>query len=222
MIYNKDYREIITGLDKSNTLIVTDPPYNIGWKYDTYKDSLSEEDYTNMFIPFKGYKFVVIHYIEHIIKYIVPVMGCPEKCVQWVYNSSLKRQHRTIAFFNCTPDLSKVTQKYKNLKDKRILSQIAKGKTGCRIYDWWQINLVKNVSSEKEDYYNQIPEEIISNIIKTTADKNDTIFEPFMGSGTTPAVASKLGFNYIATDISEKAFNITKNRLSKIENNLFA
>ena len=39
-----------------------------------------------------------------------------------------------------------------------------------------------------------------------------------MGSGTTPAVASKLGYKYIATDISEKAYNITKNRLSKIQN----
>ena len=42
-----------------------------------------------------------------------------------------------------------------------------------------------------------------------------------MGSGTTLAVASKLGFKYIGCDISKKAFNITKQRLSKIENNLF-
>ncbi len=222
MIYNKDYREIITGLDKSNTLIITDPPYNVGWKYDTYKDSLSEEDYTNMFIPFKGYKFVVIHYIEHIIKYIVPVMGCPEKCVQWVYNTQMKKQHRTIAWFNCSPDFSKVKQPYKSLNDKRIIKAMQNGSEGTNLYDWWNINIVKNVSKEKEDYFNQIPEQIISNIIKITAKDTDTIFEPFMGSGTTPAVASKLGFDYVATDISEKAYNITKNRLSKIENNLFA
>ena len=43
-----------------------------------------------------------------------------------------------------------------------------------------------------------------------------------MGSGTTPAVASKLGYKYIATDISTNAYNITKNRLGEIENNLFA
>ncbi len=52
--------------------------------------------------------------------------------------------------------------------------------------------------------------------------KDDLVLDNFMGSGTTPAVASKLGFDYVATDISEKAYNITKNRLSKIENNLFA
>ena len=43
-----------------------------------------------------------------------------------------------------------------------------------------------------------------------------------MGSGTTLAVASKLGIEYIGTDISEKAYKITKERLNKIENNLFA
>lgn len=222
MILQKDYREVITGLDKDNTLIVTDPPYNVGWKYDAYKDDLSEEDYTAMFIPFKGYRFVVIHYIEHIIKYIVPIMGCPSKCVQWVYNSSLKKQHRTIAWFNCTPDFTKVKQPYKNLADKRIQKMLVNGSEGAKLYDWWNINIVKNISKEKEDYYNQIPEEVIGNIIKLTASDTDTIFDPFMGSGTTPSVASKLGFKYIATDISKKAYNISKNRLNKIENNLFS
>ena len=220
MIYNKDYREILKTLDKENTLIITDPPYNVGWKYDTYKDSLSEEEYANLFMYFQGYKFVVIHYIEDIIKYIVPYMGVPTKVVQWVYNSHLAKQHRSIAFFNCKPDFSKVLQPHKNLNDKRIQKDIANGKLGCRLYDWWNINLVKNVSKEKEDYSNQIPEQLIGNIIKTTA-TNETIFDPFMGSGTTLAVASKLGFKYIGSDISEKAYKITKTRLSKIENNLF-
>ena len=220
MIYNKDYKEILKTLDKENTLIITDPPYNIGWKYDTYKDNLSEEEYATLFMYFQGYKFVVIHYIEDIIKYIVPYMGVPTKVVQWVYKSHLAKQHRSIAFFNCKPDFSKVLQPHKNLNDKRIQKDIANGKLGCRLYDWWNINLVKNVSKEKEDYSNQIPEQLIGNIIKTTA-TNETIFDPFMGSGTTLAVASKLGFKYIGSDISEKAYKITKTRLSKIENNLF-
>jgi DNA modification methylase len=220
MIYNKDYKEILKTLDKENTLIITDPPYNIGWKYDTYKDNLSEEEYATLFMYFQGYKFVVIHYIEDIIKYIVPYMGVPTKVVQWVYNSHLAKQHRSIAFFNCKPDFSKVLQPHKNLNDKRIQKDIANGKLGCRLYDWWNINLVKNVSKEKEDYSNQIPEQLIGNIIKTTA-TNETIFDPFMGTGTTLAVASKLGFKYIGSDISEKAYKITKTRLSKIENNLF-
>ena len=214
MILNKDFREIIKDLNKENTLIITDPPYNVGWKYDTYKDKISENEYLELFSHFKGFKLVVIHYIEDIIKYVVPTMGVPEKVVQWVYNSNMRKQHRSIAFFNCKPDFSKVKQKPKNPEDIRVNSEV-------NIYDWWNINLVKNVSTEKENYSNQIPEKIIGNIIKTTSE-NEKIFDPFMGSGTTLAVASKLGIEYIGTDISEKAYKITKERLNKIENNLFA
>jgi len=214
MILNKDFREIIKDLDKENTLIITDPPYNVGWKYDTYNDKISDAQYLELFSHFNGFKLVVIHYIEDIIKYIVPTMGVPEKVVQWVYNSNMRKQHRSIAFFNCKPDFSKVKQKPKNPEDIRVNSEV-------NIYDWWKINLVKNVSSEKEDYSNQIPEKVIGNIIKTTSE-NEKIFDPFMGSGTTLAVASKLGIEYIGTDISKKAYKITKERLNKIENNLFA
>jgi len=228
MILQKDFREIIKDLDINNTLIITDPPYNVGWSYDTYKDNLSDEDYAELFTHFKGFKLVVIHYIEDIIKYVVPTMGVPTKVIQWVYNSNMRRQHRSIVFFNCKPDLRKVKQNPKDLKDKRnykdrIISPENLKKT--RIYDWWNIDIVKGNTEVKEDYCTQIPEEVIGNIIKTTIEENslfeDVIFDPFMGTGTTLAVASKLGHKYIGCDISPKAYEITKNRLNKIENNLF-
>ena len=213
MIYNKDFREIIKDLDKEKTLIITDPPYNVGWSYDTYKDKVSDEDYAELFTYFEGFKFVVIHYIEDIIEYIVPSLGVPKKVIQWVYNSNMRRQHRSIAFFNCSPDFSKIKQSPKNINDPRVNNEV-------NGYDWWEINLVKNVSKEKENYTNQIPEKVIYKIIQSTA-KDETIFDPFMGSGTTACVASKLGFEYISCDISSRACEITKNRLNKIENNLF-
>ena len=214
MIYNKDYRDIIKDLDKNKTLIITDPPYNVGWSYNTYKDKISEDDYLKLFSHFKGFRFVVIHYIEDIIKYIVPNLGVPNKVVQWVYNSNMRKQHRSIAFFNCNPDFSRAYQPYKNPNDKRIKKLIANGSKGCKLYDWWNINLVKNVSKEKQDYYNQIPEKLIENIVNIVAKDEDIIFDPFMGSGTTLKVANDLGYNYIGTDICNKAYDITKNRLN--------
>ena len=219
MIYNKDYRKVIKSLDKENTLIIIDPPYNVGWKYDSYKDNLSDEDYLEMFTHFKGFKLAIIHYIEDIIKYVVPTMGVPTKCIQWVYNSNMPRNHRTIAFFNCKPNMNKVKRMPKQLEDKRNYDSNGDIKL-VRINDWWKIPIVVNVSKEKEDYSCQIPEKVIERIIKTTAE-NEIIFDAFMGTGTTLAVASKLGYKYIGCDISEKAYNITKKRLSKIENNLF-
>lgn len=214
MIHNKDYRDIIKDLDKNKTLIITDPPYNVGWNYNTYKDKVSEDDYLKLFSYFKGFRFVVIHYIEDIIKYIVPNLGVPNKVVQWVYNSNMRKQHRSIAFFNCNPDFSRAYQPYKNPNDKRVKKLIANGSKGCKLYDWWNINLVKNVSKEKQDYYNQIPERVIENIVNIVAKDEDIIFDPFMGSGTTLKVANDLGYNYIGTDICNKAYDITKNRLN--------
>jgi len=220
MIYNKDFIEIITDLDKDNTLIIIDPPYNVGWKYDSYNDNLKESDYLKLFENFKGFKLVVIHYIEDIIKYIVPTMGVPTKVVQWVYNSNMPRNHRSIAFFNCKPDMNKVKRMPKQLNDKRNYDSNGDIKL-VRVNDWWKIPIVVNVSKEKEDYSCQIPEKVIERIIKTTADK-EVIFDAFMGTGTTLAVASKLGYKYIGCDISKTAYNITKKRLRKIENNLFS
>ena len=46
----------------------------------------------------------------------------------------------------------KLLRKYKNLNDKRIKARIAAGKTGAKLYDWWEINQVKNVSKEKTEH----------------------------------------------------------------------
>ena len=87
-----------------NVLIISDPPYNIDYKYLEFKDVMSESDYSGMFSHFVGKKCVFIHYPEDMIRYIIPAVGIPEKVVSWVYNSNIPRQHRMIAWFNCSPD----------------------------------------------------------------------------------------------------------------------
>jgi len=217
-IYNLDCRSVSF---PKESLIISDPPYNIGYNYLEYSDKMDENEYIEMFKNFKDKKCVFIHYPEETIKYIVPAIGCPDKVVSWVYNSNIPKQHRMISWYNCVPDLSRIKQPYKNLKDKRILKQIAEGSKGTDIYDWWEIDLVKNVSSDKTEYTNQIPEELIRRIIMTTANKDDIIVDPFCGSGTTCAVAQKLEYNWIGLDVSKKAIKIAEKRMKPLINNLF-
>ena len=219
-IYKGDCRTMIEELP-SNVLIVSDPPYNIGFNYPEYGDVMSGEDYTAMFSLFKKFPCVWIHYPEEMIRYVCAGMGFPEEVVAWVYSSNIPKHHRMVAWFNCKPDFSKIKQPYKNLTDKRIQGRIAGGSEGTNIYDWWEINLVKNVSEEKQPYTNQIPEEVVGNIIKTTARKDSVIVDPFCGSGTTPAVAEKLGYKWIGIDFSPKAISITEQRIKNI-NPLFS
>ena len=46
-LYNNDCKEVIENLKREykNLCIVTDPPFNIGYHYKTYKDNLSEKEY---------------------------------------------------------------------------------------------------------------------------------------------------------------------------------
>jgi len=213
-----DYRDHLPAKDAC--WVVTDPPYNVGFAYPEYRDSLTGDGYRDLFVPLVGYRSVIVNYPEVMLASVVPVLGLPRRIVAWCYNSNLNRQWRMIAWFNCEPDLSLVKQPYKNLGDARVMELIRNGSDGCDLYDWWQVEMVKNVSSEKRGYVNQIPEEVISRILLTTVPQGDLVFEPFCGSGTTSAVARRLGYPSIATDVSETAISVASDRLS--EPRLFA
>lgn len=209
-IFNQDFRncEIPKGLT------ITDPPYNQGYAYNKYKDRMSEEDYIELLskIPIPC---VIIHYPEETINILPKALKVKcEQIVCWVYNSNTGKQSRLISWWGCKPDFRKVLQPYKNLNDKRIQKRISEGKTGAKLYDWWEINQVKNVSKEKTEHPCQIPEEIIKRIIKITAKEGDTIIDVFGGSGTTSKVANDLGFNTISYEIDEKYIDIIKKRLN--------
>ena len=193
-------------------IIVTDPPFNIGYHYNSYNDNMGPYEYYEMLREvFNGRKFVVVHYPEEIYKIAFQIDEFPEKVVSWVYNSNTAKQHRDIAFFGVKPDFKKLGQPYKNPTDKRIAKRIADGKE-ARGYDWWNINQVKNVSKDKTNHPCQMPLEVMENIIKLLP-KDVLIVDPFAGSGTTLLACKNLGRNYIGIEISEEYCKIIEERL---------
>jgi DNA modification methylase len=198
-------------------LTITDPPYNQGYTYNEYKDRLNEKEYIDLLSKIPT-PCVIIHYPEETINLLPKAIQSKcEQVVCWVYNSNTGKQSRLISWWGCKPDFKKVRQPYKNLNDKRIQKRIAEGKTGAKLYDWWEINQVKNVSKEKTEHPCQIPEALISRIIQITAQEGQTIIDVFGGSGTTLKVANDLGFDGISFDINETYSDITRNRLLKNE-----
>ena len=208
-IINKDFRDCLI----PKGLTITDPPYNQGYHYNNYKDKISNEDYIKLLSKIPT-PCVIIHYPEETINILSK--SIKEKCEQvvcWVYNSNTGKQSRLISWWGCKPDFRKVKQPYKNLNDKRIQKRILEGKTGAKLYDWWNINQVKNVSKEKTKHPCQVPEEIINKIIRTTANKGDIIIDVFAGSGTTSKVASDLGYDTISYEIDKNYCEIINKRL---------
>lgn len=217
-IYNKDFTKKINEIKQNDKIcVVTDPPFNIGYHYKSYSDNIPEEEYYSMLVNLLKEipQCVFIHYPETLYKISIHAQTSPEKVVSWVYNSNTAKQHRDIAFFGIKPNFNKVRQPYKNPNDKRIQKRIAEGKIGGRLYDWWNINQVKNVSKEKTGHPCQMPLEVMKNIIGILPE-DYTIFDPFMGSGTTGLACKELNRDFIGCEIDEEYFNIAGNRLGII------
>ena len=222
-LYQGDCLELMKTLDLSNVCIVTDPPFNISYHYDEYKDNLPEDEYykwlSNIFLMCPS---VVIHYPESLYRLSFEMKKIPTRVVSWVYNSNNAKQHRDIAFFEIKPDFNQVRQPYKNPNDKRIKERIARGLNDSKVYDWWNINQVKNVSKDKNGISHPcvMPLEVMKNIIGILP-KDKLIIDPFMGSGTTGVACKRLGRNFIGIELDENYFNIAKERIENTTKNLF-
>jgi site-specific DNA-methyltransferase (adenine-specific) len=193
-------------------VIITDPPFNVGYHYNTYKDNMGSEEYYEMLASvFQYAPFVVIHYPEEIYKIAFQVGEFPDKVVSWVYNSNTAKQHRDIAFFGIKPDFKQYGQPYKNPTDKRIMQRIADGKT-ARLYDWWEINQVKNVSKDKTAHPCQMPLEVMKRIVGILP-PDYTIVDPFMGSGTTGLACKELNRNFIGIEMDAEYYAIAQQRI---------
>jgi len=210
-----DCLEVLPSIQARNKkfIVVTDPPFNVGYHYNNYKDNLDADEYYEMLgSVFQYSPFVVIHYAEEIYKIAFQVGEFPDKVVSWVYNSNTPKQHRDIAFFGVKPDFTKYGQPYKNLKDKRIMQRIADGKS-ARLYDWWEINQVKNVSKEKTSHPCQMPVEVMRRIIGILPEYY-TIVDPFMGSGTTGVACKSLDRDFIGIEMDEEYAEIARDRIN--------
>lgn len=214
-LYNFDFHLMLTKAAERNAIIVTDPPYNINFGYRSYKDNCAEHDYIKMLAEFQGFRAVIIQYPEETIKYLGPALGTPKECWAWCYNSNINRRFRLVNFYGIEPDNSKVKQPYKNPNDRRIKALIDAGSEGTAIYDWFSdIQLVKNVSKEKTIHPCPIPESLIERIIRCVAQPGDVIWDPFMGCGTVPSVAKRLGYDFIGTEIDPIYFEVAKQRVA--------
>lgn len=86
---------------------------------------------------------------------------------------------------------------------------------GKSIDDVWEVTLASR-SHERLDFPTQKPEQLIEKIIRMSSNPMSIVLDCFIGSGTTAAVAQKLGRRWIGCDINKGAIQITSKRLTEI------
>ena len=92
---------------------------------------------------------------------------------------------------------------YRNLIDRRV-------------QNLWDIPRIAPTSGERLNFPTQKPEMLLARALTAMSDEGNLVFDPFCGSGTTGAVAEKLGRRWIMADLSKFAIHTTRKRLLDI------
>ena len=85
---------------------------------------------------------------------------------------------------------------------------------------WDDISAISSTSGESEGYPTQKPEALLKRVIETTSNEGDIVCDFFCGSGTTLAVAEKLGRKWIGSDLGKFAIHTTRKRMINVQREL--
>jgi len=194
-LYHGDCLEIMPLLGTVD-LVLTDPPYNAGKDYGTYKDNLPTDEYLK-FLTRVFYKTVFGIYLDsHRLKMVWDIFPKASPIVIYVAangfsnKQNIRQDHHAI-LTNATSD-----------------KQISSVWTGIRV--------------QREGYF--FREKKTGHPCQTSLDaflrfaghfsnKGDNILDPFIGSGTTAVACERLGRKWIGIEIEEKYCEIAAKRI---------
>lgn len=152
--------------------------------------------------------------------------------IVWVYHgpspirSAFNRKHDTILAYTKSPhyffDADAVREPYSPNTVKTFASSSKAGfgkkpnlKRGKVPEDWWYFPVVARLHRERTGYPTQKPEALLERIILASSPSDGLVGDFFCGSGTTAAVAARLGRRFVAVDANLKAVYIQQARLAE-------
>jgi adenine-specific DNA-methyltransferase len=172
---------------------------------------------------------------EHHLRIILDEIFGPDTFqneIVWLYKTGgatkerFSRKHDNILFytkssknwvFNPQQEKSFMMHKYGFKKsDFKIDEETGLQYSMVYARDVFDIPSVGSETSERVGYPTQKPEALLERIICASSNPDDIVFDCFMGSGTTQAVAMKLGRRFIGADINLGAVQITTKRLLNV------
>ncbi len=139
----------------------------------------------------------------------------------------LSGRYETILWFTKSDDYTfnldpiRVPQKYPN---KRYFSGKRKGELSCNPLgknptDLWEIPNVKHNHIEKTEHPAQFPVELVERLVLALTNKGDTVYDPYMGSGSTSIASLKHGRNVMGSEKEPKYVKIMCKRLKLLSQN---
>ncbi len=165
--------------------------------------------------------------------------------VIWKYSWGLhvdnawNRKHDTIFYYTKSKfdDGNRIFNGYEVMEKRggEVLRRLATGIKGATMVadrskvedktlklsgDVWDIGVINGMAVERLEYPTQKPEELLEKIIKASSNEGDLIADFFCGSGTTLAVAEKLGRKWIGSDLGKFGIHTSRKRMIGVQREL--
>lgn len=188
----------------------------------------------------KGSIYVHIDWhIGHYVKLLLDDIFGKENLVNeiiWHYkrwtaaSSTFQKMHDTIFWYEKNVDKHIYNKQYQAFSEKTSIAKykriVVDGRAvqdkdnlmernpedGVSMDDVWDISFLHPISKERTGYATQKPEALLERIIKASSNEGDLVCDFFGGSGTTAAVAERLGRRWITTDIGKPATLVMRKR----------
>jgi len=206
-------------------LIFADPPFNIGYQYDKYKDEVKSEKYIawtrdwmaaclNVLKP-TGSFYIAIgdDYAAH-VRIIGDELGLNlRNWIIWHYTfgqqtkMKFARAHTHLFYFTMdSKDFVFNDYAVRVPSDRRLTYNDKRANPRGKLPDdvWNQYSRVCGTFKERRGWHPcQMPELLLGRIVAVSSNVGDLVLDPFSGSGTTAVVACRLGRKYAGIDVSE-------------------
>ena len=242
-IFNEDVLLGIDKIKNNSVdLILTDPPYCLGKDYGNDSDQKSSKEYlrwtyqwidavlpklknTGSFYIFLSWQYSpeIFVYLKKKLRMVneiiwdrrVPSMGGSTRKFSSV--------HDNIGFFVKSNDyyfdIDSVRIPYDKETKKARTRSIFIGKKwlemGYNPKDLWSASRIHAQDPEREIHPTQKPLGIIERMIKASCPKNNIVFDPFMGTGTTAIACLANDRQYVGFEINKDYYKIIMNRIKK-------
>jgi len=116
-----------------------------------------------------------------------------------------------------------VDAKWEQTNPEWVVRDYLDEKIGVALEDWWvDFEIINQNSNERIGYPTQKPEALLQRIIECATNEGDVVLDPFVGGGTTIAVADRLNRRWIGIDQSVMAIKVSDLRMKKRADDLFS
>ena len=214
--------------DKSIDLIVTDPPYEVSAtnkggtinnikKLNKSLNDLVVADIANGYgIEKFGEEFMKVMKEPNIY------LWCNKKQIPEYFDFYVNKHKCKFEIIKWEKPNSLPTYSNKYLSDTEYLLYFHKGKGKCfpQSYEDAKTYYIAPINHKDKKIYGHPtikPLDITQKVIRNSSREGWTVFDPFMGSGTTGVACKLENRNFIGYEISEEYFNIAKQRINEVE-----